>query len=152
MSELVEQPGPFVLPLTGELIDLDDPAQVAYGLEQVRETKRILEAMRATLEELLVEESRRQGTKTLQLENGLTARVEGGTRIEWDDPQQLAHELKEAGLPQERLTEAVYPVVEWKVVWKVVDRLARANPDYRAAIERQLRRVPAPFRVSVSRR
>ena len=74
----------LVVPGTGEIIKLDDPAQVAHGLGRVREAKRGLDELRALLEALLRVESQRVGTKTVHLENGLTAVVSGGTRTVYD--------------------------------------------------------------------
>lgn len=81
------------------------------ALAQVRDAKRRLDELRALLEALLRVESRRQGTKTVHLDGGLTAVVSGGSRVVYDG-EQLARDLEQAGLPADRLALAVHPVVE----------------------------------------
>ena len=139
----------LVLP-TGELVYLRDPAQVAHGLDQVREAKRQLDELRVLLEALLRLESQRVGSKTLHLEGGLAAVVSGGSRTVYD-PEQLAEALEQAGLPADRLAQAVRPVVEWKVDQRVLKQLEASNPVYAEAIRCARRVEPAAVRVSVKR-
>jgi hypothetical protein len=140
----------LLLPFTGELVDLRDPAQVAHALDQVRDAKRRLDELRTLLEELLRAESQRQGTKTVHLDGGLTAVVSGGSRAVYDG-EQLGHDLEQAGLPAVRLVQAVHPLVEWKGDARVVKQLEASNPAYAAAIARARRIEPAAWRVTVKR-
>ena len=57
--------------------------------------------------------------------------------------------LREAGCPEERIRDAITPVLTYKVNQLVLKQLAGANPDYRAAIELAHRSVEVPWRVSV---
>jgi hypothetical protein len=138
------------MPLTGELIDLREPANVADKLDKLRDLKRQLDGLRELLETVLRLESKRQGTKTLHLEGGLTAVVSGGDRRVYD-AEALADDLADAGLPPERVAEAVKAVVEWKVDQRVLNQLAASNPDYGQIIALHQRREEAPWRVSIRR-
>jgi hypothetical protein len=77
--------------------------------------------------------------------------VSGGERVVYD-AEQLAHDLEAAGLPADRLAEAVRPVVEWKTDARVLKQLAASNPVYAAAIRRARSVEEAAWRVSVKRR
>jgi hypothetical protein len=140
----------LVMPLTGEVLDLRKPSNVARGLEQVRETKRQLDELRLLFEALLRIEAARLGSKTLHVGDGLTATVTGGEKTEWDIPV-LNNELRAAGLPQERLEELITITVDYKVDARVAKQLAGANPEYAAIIARAKRTGPAAWRVYVKR-
>lgn len=137
----------IVVPLTGQLIDLTRPLEVAGALHDLRELKRQLDELRALLEGVLRLEAQRQGTKTLHL-GSLDAVVSGGSRREYD-AEFLAGLLREAGLPEERISEAIVETVSYKVNQLVLKQLAGANADYAAAIELAQTSVEAPWRVTV---
>ena len=120
--------------LGGLLIDLRDPASVADGLDQVREAKRKLDELRGLLELLLVAESQRLGSKTLDLEGGLHVEIRGGRSTAYD-VETLAFALEEAGVPQERLEQAFTTEVVWKLDRRVLRSIASANDDYAKVIE-----------------
>jgi hypothetical protein len=140
----------IVLPVTGELVPLDEPAQVAAALHQVREWKTRLDEIRAVLEDALRIESERQGTKTLHLD-GLKAVVTGGEKTEYHDPQALADELREEGMPEERVAQIVATKVSYTVNQAKAKHAAGANPRYAEVIERHRRVMPAPWRVTVEK-
>jgi hypothetical protein len=146
---VAEQPE-IVVPLTGELVDLRQPGQVAAALESVREAKRHLDQARVLLETVLRLEASRQGTKTLHL-GGVDCVVSGGSRVEYDC-EQLRELLAEAGLPDDRLAELIVETVSYRVNQTVAKSVSAANPRYRAAIERCRRVEPAPWRVTVKHR
>lgn len=147
MTELERLPGELVIPWTGEIVDLGEPAQVARVLETVRALKRDLDEARALLEDVLRSESERQGTRTLHL-GTLDAVISGGERVEYDELE-LARELRAAGLPEERLAELIVETVTYKVDQRVARSVAASNPVYAAAIERCRRVVPAAWRVAI---
>lgn len=149
-SQVQAQPT-LVLPETGQIVDLRKPSEVADALEQVREAKRRLEELRGFLELVLRAESIRQGSKTLHLEGGLEATVSGGSRPVVDDPELLVAELEQAGLPPERIAEAIRQVVSWDVRHGILSRIATASERYAEVIERHRRREPAAWSVSVKR-
>jgi hypothetical protein len=143
----VEETPTIVVPVTGQLVDLTRPVEVAGALHDVREAKRLLDELRALLEGVLRLEAQHQGTKTLHL-GPLDAVISGGTRNDYDADvlQQL---LRDAGLPEERLSEAVQQIVTYKVDQRVLKQLAAANPAYAAAIDQARTTVETPWRVTV---
>ena len=139
----------LLIPLTGELVPLDDPPKVAAALEQVRDLKRRLDDARAVLEDVLRVESERQGTRTLHL-GGLDAVVTGGEKVEYDELE-LANGLRDAGLPEARLAELIVETVSYRVDQRVARSVAASNPAYAAVLERCRRLVATPWRVSIKR-
>jgi hypothetical protein len=138
-----------VVPLTGEYVELDNPAEVATALESVRRMKRDLDDVRATLEDALRVASERAGSRTLHLDD-VTAIVSGGEKVEYD-AEELAAALRTAGLPEQRLAELIVETVSYRVDQRVARSVEASNPRYAAALERCRRVVPAPWRVAIKR-
>lgn len=136
-----------LLPWTGELVDLRNPADVADALEQLREEKARLDQLRALLEDVLRLEGRRQGTKTLHLGH-CDAVISGGSRTDYDIPE-LNRLLEDAGLPMERLGKLIVTTVTYKVNAAVAKQLAAANMTYAIALEQTKTVTPAPWRVTI---
>lgn len=150
MSELVpihDQDDVLVRVDTGELISLRDASQVAEYLRDLRQHIGQLHRIRALLEDLLVEESERQGAKTLHL-GGVTATVSGGTETVWD-VEELRNLLR-VGLPPERWTDLVTTKVEEVVNARVAKQIASANPDYAKIIDGAKRTASKRYRVSTT--
>ena len=147
---LVEEMKWVAVPLTGQQIDLRDLDQVADGLDQVRDLKRMLDELRSLLESVLRLRSRELGTKTLHLAQ-VDAVVSGGSKPEWD-VELLADRLRAAGLPEDRLERLIVATVTYKVDQQVARELRGANPAYAAALTEARQDMPAPWRVSVKRR
>lgn len=139
----------IAVPLIGELVDLDQPNQVALALDAIRDAKRTLDEARQILEQELVDEARRQGTKTLHLHK-LDAVITGGHRTEYD-AHKLQILLRELGLPETRIAEAVVEIISYKPDGRVLKQLAGANPDYAAAIDACRTTIEVPWRVSIKR-
>lgn len=139
--------GEIVIPVTGELVSLAEPVEVCRALDQVRDIKRRLDEVRAELEHALRAESERQGTKTLHL-GDWTAVVSGGEKTEYVDLQDLADELRDEGMPEERVGEIVVTKVSYTVNQRKADHAAAANPRYAEVIGRYRRLVPAAWRVA----
>jgi hypothetical protein len=139
----------WVVPFSGELIELGDPVQVAAALESVRRMKRDLDEVRTVFEDALRYESERAGSRTLQL-GDLTAVVSGGEKVEYDAVE-LAAGLRAAGLPEPRLAELIVETVTYRVDQRVARSVAASNPTYAAALARCRRTVPAPWRVAIKR-
>jgi hypothetical protein len=137
------------VPLTGELVDLRQPNQVAQALESVRDAKRQLDHARAFLEDTLRLEAQRQGTKTLHLQ-GCDAVITGGTTTSYDS-EQLAVLLHQAGMPLDRISELIVATVTYKVNAHKAKQAAAANPAYKDAIEQTKTVDPAPWRVAIKR-
>jgi hypothetical protein len=136
-----------VLPFVGTIVDLREPVEVAEALTHVREVKRQLDELRALLEGVLRLEAQKQGTKTLHL-GPMDAVVSGGVKPEYDI-ELLQERLRAAGLPEERLSEAVVETVSYKVNQRVLKHIAGANPDYAVAVEAARTWVESPWYVAV---
>lgn len=147
MSELVVQmPTELLNPATGEVLPAT-PENAAVVLARVRDMRyRLLDAVKAC-EAVLIEESRRQGTKTLTI-SGLTASISGGSTVTWD-VELLEKGLRAVGCPEERIADLVTETIEYKVNNTVARQLAAANPIYAEAIEAAKTRAESPVRVYV---
>jgi len=140
-----------VVPVTGQLVDLTQPAEVAGAIGDIDQAVRQLRELRDLLVETIVEECTRQGTKTLHLEHGLSAKVSGGTRPEYD-LETLADLLRDAGLPEDRLEQLIVPRVEYRLDQAVARQLRGANAMYAEALNACRTDVPAPWRVTIERK
>jgi hypothetical protein len=74
--------------------------------------------------------------------------ISGGTRNDYD-AELLERLLRDAGLPEERLMEAVQEIVTYKVDQRVLKQLTAANPMYAAAADHARTVVDTPWRVTV---
>ena len=71
----------LVLPFTGEIVDLHDPAQVAHALDQVRDAKRRLDELRSPARGAAPRRVAAAGHEDDPPGRRLTAVVSGGTRV-----------------------------------------------------------------------
>jgi hypothetical protein len=149
MSQLVPSPL-FMVPGTGELLAKDDPQDAATGLHQLLELQQQIDELNRILEQTLIDESQRQGTKTLKFANGLIVKIEGGgTRTRYDQPARLHQALQDAGLPPERLEQAVPQILIYKPNGNVLRQLYGANPEYAAILDEHKTETPEPHRVKI---
>lgn len=137
----------LVVPFTGEVVSLEDPAHCAKVIAEIRELEQELRSLKAALGEALMEESRIQGTKTLRFP-GIEVKINTPTEIAWD--QEILGELQAAGLPEERFNDLVMMEVTYKVRANVAKQLASSNPAYAEIIDRAQTRVPKGSSVSVT--
>ena len=149
LEDVLAEQRDLPVPLTGQLVDLSAAAEVAIAIDDVRQAEQQLAEARRFLTDVLALHAARQGTKTLHLGH-VDVELSGGTKTEYDT-EQLTHGLRSAGLPEERLTEAVKEIVTYKVDQRVVNQLASANPAYREVIEKAKRIVSVPWRARVER-
>ena len=152
VSQAVAEQPELLLPVSGQLVDLRQPAQVADALEQVRQAVRELGELRGLLESVLRLEGQRLGTKTLRL-GDVEATISGGSKTEYDG-NRLRIVLREAGLPEERLNEAVPAIVTvtHKPNAAVLRQLSAGNELYADLIAGCRTTVEVPWRVSTRRR
>jgi len=136
-----------------ELVDIRDgslvpatPENAAELLTVVREMRNRMLGLVKDCEAVLLEESQRQGTKTLHLSGG-TATVTGGSELAWDVSELTR--LLAAGLPAERYDELVTETVSYKVNAAVAKQLEAANDLYGEIIRAARSYVDKPWRVSV---
>ena len=135
-------------PLTGELVPASDTPGIAAALHALREYKGRVEGAMREATQILVDESRRQGTKTLRL-GDVTAEIRGGPQTTYD-VEMLRLELDRVGCPQERLDELIKIEVAYRVDGRVARQLANANPDYARAIEKARLVVEKPYWAKVA--
>jgi hypothetical protein len=141
---VVTAPTGLVDPRTGEFLE-PTPANALTLLDAARDMRARLMDLVKDCELVLLEESRRQGTKTLHVDGVGTAEITGGSELSWDLETLL--ELRDLGLPEDRYDELVVATVTYKVDARVAKQLEGANPDYAAVIERARTRVEKPWRV-----
>jgi hypothetical protein len=130
---------------TGELVPAT-PQNAAELLYAAREMRARMLSLVKDCEAVLLDESRKQGSKTLHLPAG-TAEITGGTALEWD--LGVLTDLLELGLPQDRYEQLVVASVTYKVDARVAKQLESANPAYAEIIERARSYVERPWRVSL---
>lgn len=138
----------LVVPTTGEVLDLEDAPGCLRVLSEIRQLEQDLRSAKAALTDALAAEFSRQGTKTLEL-NGVKAVLGGGSEIVWD--VEVLDELRELGLPEERMNELVTTEVSYKVNANVAKAIASANPEYAEIVERAKSTIPKAVYVSIKR-
>lgn len=125
----------IVLPGTGEVVDLSDDVAVGQALKGLRDFKQLIQEADDALCAALVERSRTLGTKTLHMHGpGLTVTVGKGTETTYD-AEAIEEQLRQVGMPEERIREVVVETVSHRVDARKAAQAAAANPTYRAIIE-----------------
>lgn len=143
------EPTGLVLPHSGEVVPLDDPLGCATALDEIRTLEARLREAKTALSRSIADEAARQGTKTLRLGDGVTAKVTVGREIVWDLDE--LQKLRDAGLPEERFDALVTTEVTYKVSAGEAKRIAGANPEYARIIERARDDVERAPTVSIER-
>lgn len=124
----------LVLPNTGEIISLDDEVQCVQALVAVRDFEQQFREIKARLTAAIIDRAKVLGTQTLTLPDGSKASVKGGDEIVYD-AQTIEDQLRQLGMPEERIREIVVEEVSYKVSAREAKRAAAANPEYEAVIE-----------------
>ncbi len=143
----VALPDELLDPISGELIPTRDTAAVADTLVHLRHLKDTVQAAISAFSEAVIAESRRQGTKTLNV-GDMTLKVSADHELVWDI--ELLQMLTEAGLPPERYAELVIEEVSYRVNANVAKQLAGASPEYAEIINAAKGSQPKRQYVSVS--
>jgi len=147
MTEIVTRET-VLQPLTGELIPAGDVPKLAEAIQEIRDYRDKLGRAIDALTEALINESHRQGTKTLTAA-GLKIEVSADTQIDWDIDE--LDKLRDAGLPGDRYAQLVQTIVTHKVDGRVAKQLEGANDAYATIIDRARVRVPKKQYVTVKR-
>ncbi len=147
-STEVALPDELLNPISGELVPVRDLPAVAISLTDLRDLKAQVQDAISAFSEAVIQESRRQGTKTLNV-GDVTLKVSADSEVVWD-VEFLTDALRAAGLPEERIDELVTMTVTYTVNGSVARQLAGASPEYAEVIEAAKRRVPKKVYVSVS--
>lgn len=136
------------MPLTGEVIALEDPAACGKALREVRRFEQDLREAKRLLTDAVVEHARRAGTKTLHVD-GLDRplRLSGGPGAEvvWD--VEVLRTLLNMGLPAERFAELVAEEIHYRVNGNVAKSIAAINEEYARVVEAARTRIDKPWRV-----
>jgi hypothetical protein len=131
-SDSLDRGTELVVPVSGELLSLEDTAGCVRILGEIRQLEQSLKEAKAALTEALRQEFERQGTKTLEIE-GVKAELRGGSEIVWD--VETLEQLRVLGLPAERMAALITTEVSYKVNARVAKQIAAANEEYAAVIE-----------------
>lgn len=138
----------LVVPNTGEVVSLDDAAGCLRVLAEIRELEAKLKEAKAELTSALSAEFSRQGTKTLEID-GIRAELRGGSETVWDT--EMLEQLRDLGLPEERMEALIKTEVSFKVDAAQAKRIAAANPQYAEVIESARKVIPKASYVLVTR-
>lgn len=130
---------------SGELVTAT-PQKAAELIVAARDMRGRLLGLVKDCEAVLLDESKRQGTKTLRFSEG-TATVTGGTDLAWN--LDILLQLRERGLPEERYNELVVATVTYRVDARIAKQLESANESYAEVIALARSYEPKPWRVSV---
>jgi hypothetical protein len=130
---------------TGELVEAT-PEKAAELLVAARDMRGRLMDLVKDCEAVLLDESRKQGTKTLHL-GSETATITGGQELIWN--LDILLQLRDRGLPEDRYNELVVATVTYKVNAAVAKQLEAANPLYAEVIGMARSYEPKPYRVVV---
>lgn len=141
----------LVLPTTGELISVDDEVACIQALAAVRDFESQLREAKAILTAAIIERSKILGTKTIHLPAGGKAEIRDASEVEWDI-ETLEQELRDLGLPEDRISALIKETVVRSVNGRVAKSIAAANDEYAACIESAKTIVQKPAYVSVQRK
>lgn len=148
MSESVTPASETALvPWTGEVVPLEDPAKVALAWNEMREYELAIRRLRPVLAEALADHARRLGTKTLRF-GATELKLSGGPGSETTWDIETLEALRELGLPEDRWHDLVTETVSYKVNANVAKQLAAVNPDYARIIEAARIKSDRPWKVS----
>lgn len=150
MSELERTyavvPAEIMDPTTGELVSTSDIDGIGQTISNLRQAENQLRDFRRNVEQIVVAEAERQGTKTLHVQ-GRDLELRGGRTLEWDI--EILQELQALGLPEDRYGELVQTRVEYKVNASVAKQIEAANDEYAEVIRRARSYVEKPVYVTV---
>ena len=149
MSEIEARPASeLVLPHSGEVIDLADVEVAGTTLEQLRTMEQAMREAQRMITDALVEHSRVAGSKTLDIGGGRRIEIRGGVEKVYD-AEQLEQELRDLGMPEERIREIVKEEITHTVSAREAQRAAKANDDYAAALERATVEREKPYTATI---
>lgn len=133
MTEL-EHSNALVIPTTGVLVNLDSEKEVAIAYRDLREIKTEVDRVERTLREALQARKEILGTGTFYIEGVGKVEVKGDKTTEWDIVA-LQTGLRDAGMPEESISEIVVRKESFVVDARRAERAAKANPEYARVIE-----------------
>lgn len=143
--------GTDLVPLPdGQLVDLNNPAEVALRLDDLRTLETKIKDAKAALVEALDRYAEQAGRgKTIHLPN-VTFVVKNDKEVLWD-AQKLERDLRDAGMSEERIREIVIEEVSYKVQAAEARKAASVNPDYAHAVAEARTEIPKRPSITVKR-
>lgn len=117
------------IPGTGELVDLKDGISCAQALDALRDHESQVSEAKRILQRAIAEYAQAQGALSFELPDGRTAHITVSPEITYDAPA-IEQALREAGMPEERISEIVEETVTHRIKAVEAKRAARANPEY----------------------
>lgn len=140
--------GDLIMPLTGEIVMLDEPEMVARALAEVDEIMRAFSDAKRILSRTLADLSVERGERTVTLPGASFVR-EGGPMRDYR-PDEIERGLRDAGMPEDRIREIVMTTISKKVNAREAAKAARSNDRYREIIEAGTIDVERPYRIRVT--
>lgn len=138
-----------VVPATGEVVDLSNPAEVARALEAVETIAAQAAEAKRMLNDALVRYSTDVAVaRTFTVPGVGKFERTGGPKTEYDRPDEIRRELLALGIPAERVAEIVVETVDRKVNGTEANKAAKASPAVEEVLARHRRKTDAPYRVT----
>jgi hypothetical protein len=125
----------LVIPTTGILVDLDDEVSCAEAIDDLRLMKARIDQAIRTLQNAVAERAAVLGLRSIRLPRGRKANLSSPVEKVYDCSR-IEAELREAGMPEERIREIVLEEVSYKLDVREANRAAKANPTYAEIIGR----------------
>lgn len=146
---MTEASSTAIVPITGEIVDLDDPVEVARALASVEEiAAKAAEAKRVLNAALVRYADEVALARTFEIPGVGKYEKTGGPKTEYLRPDALKRELLDLGVPPERVAEIVVETVDRKVSGVEANKAARANPAVAEVLARYRRKTNDPYRVA----
>jgi len=141
----------LTIPATGAVVNLNEPREVGVALQDIQALEGRFRDVKRILKDALVSYWQTGGTaKTFPIGGGRTAIISGGPDKQFDAVA-IRDDLRAAGMPEERVSEIVVEEITYTVKAVEAVKAAKANPEYRAIIERHTTPIERPYDVRIRR-
>jgi hypothetical protein len=141
----------LAIPGTGELVRLEDAISCAQALDALRKHEQDVREAKTILQRAIFEVAKQRGVRSITLPDGRRADVKGDIEIVYD-AEAIERGLREAGMPEDRISEIIEETVSYRVRVVEAKKAAAANPEYAAVIEAGKNEVPTRPSVTIRRR
>lgn len=137
-----------LMPVTGEVVNLDDPNQCARAYDTLLDIERQVTVAKRAVADAIIDYRRRSGQAATFRVEAAEIKISESVDISWDMDE--LRQLLAAGLPDDRWQELVTTTVSTKVSATVARQIAKSNERYAAIIERAQTRTPKRPSVTVA--
>ena len=138
----------IVLRYTGEIVSLDDPAQIVDAIQTIRDLEAESGTVKRELTDALAGLAAVQGSKPFTLPDGRKAEIRGGDETVYD-PETVETGFRSAGMPEERIRDIIEETVTYRVRVREARQAAAANPAYAAVLAAASRVQEKPTTISI---